>query len=128
MAQQPQKIRPLFLIALALAIVVGGALFIRSKFHKRSTPIAQTQPATRPTTVPTTQPIVAAEPGPPRTYSELMARDFPRLSTTQPIEGGLNMRDWGHFHIPYATNIDPRGVLWITHPEAEATDTLLQSA
>src|SRR5947207_12708115 len=99
MSQQPQKIRPLFLIALALAIVVGGALFIRGKFRKPKINIAQTQPATHPTTLPATAPL-AAEPAPPRTYSELIARDFPRASTTQPIEGGLNMRDWGHFPLP----------------------------
>ena len=118
MPQQPQKIRPLFLVALGLAIVVGVGLIIRTKLRRPVIPVAQTQPTTRPTTIPITPPIAKVEAGPPRTYSELIARDYPKLSTTQPIEAGLNMRDWGHFPMPYPAYIDRRGGLWITRADS----------
>src|SRR5258706_5974580 len=128
MPQQEQKIRPLFLIALGLAIVVGGGLFIRQKLRKPPMRVAQTQPTTRPTTKPSTLPSATADAGPPRTYTDLIAQNFPKLSTTQPIDQGLNMRDWGHFPMPYPAYVDRRGGLWITRSDAEATDAVLASA
>jgi hypothetical protein len=101
--------------------------FISRKF-KHVPPLSTiTPPATAPATQPATQPIVAVEP-PPRTYFELLHREFPKLATTQPIDQTLNMRDWGHFLITQPVYVDRRGVLWITRGDAEETETLLGTA
>jgi len=125
----PQPIKPtrVFLLAgLGFAIFVVGAVLVSRRFKK--VPVVQvTPPATAPATQPATQPIVIVKP-PPRTYWELIDRDFPHAATTQPIDQTLNMRHWGHFPVSYPTYIDRRGVLWITHPQAEETDVLLTTA
>src|SRR6185436_9993084 len=89
-------------------------------------PIAIKPPETAPASQPTTQPVVEVE-APPRTYFELLHREFPKLATTQPIDQPLNMRDWGHFLIAHPLYVDRRGVLWITHPQAEETATVLST-
>ncbi|HEV8604926.1 MAG TPA: hypothetical protein VGQ99_06150 [Tepidisphaeraceae bacterium] len=127
MPQHPQRVRLLLKIALLLAIATAIGFFIRKKFTRPVSIIPQPPPATSPSTQPTAQPIIALQ-SPPRTYMELINRQFPRLATTQPIEQTLNMRDWGHFHIPHPLHIDRRGVLWITRPDAEETETLLPTA
>src|SRR5688572_18646147 len=126
MAQTPPKIRPLFLLALGLALLIGAGFFIREKLRHKPVTLAPT-PSTLPTTQPATQPVVA-EVKPPRSFMELVNREFPRLATTQPVEGGMNMRDWGHFLIRDPINLDRRGRLWITRPDAEPTATLLPTA
>src|SRR5204862_1077916 len=114
------------LSGLGFAIFVVVAVLVSRKF-KHVPAVHITPPATVPTTQPATQPTVAVEP-PPHTYWELVHREFPKLATTQPIDQTLNMRDWGHFLTFHPLYIDRRGVVWITHPEAEETDTLLSTA
>src|SRR5882757_8218332 len=123
---QPNKPTRLFVLAaVGFAIFVVVAVCVSRKF-KHIPPPPIVSPATAPATQPATQSIVAVEP--PRTYWELLHREFPKLATTQPIDQTLNMRDWGHFPITHPAYIDRRGVLWITRPDAEETDTLLTTA
>lgn len=115
------------LFAAAVAIVIAFVLIaIVYKRHDKH-PLPQKSLATAPATQPATQPIIVAEP-PPRTYWELIHREFPKLATTQPIDQTLNMRDWGHFLISHPVHVDRRGVLWITRPDAEDTQTVLTGA
>ncbi len=123
----PIKPTRLFVLAaLGFAMFVVVAVFVSRRF-KQIPAVHIIPPATAPTTQPATQPVAVAEP-PPRTYWELLHREFPRLATTQPIDQTLNMRDWGHFPISHPVHIDRRGVLWITRPDAEETDALLATA
>src|SRR5207247_2422560 len=125
MSQPNKSVRLLRAAAMSLVIVIvlGVVIF---KQHRKP-PIVKIVPATAAATQPATAPVVAAEP-PPRTYFELIHREFPKLATTQPVDQPLNMRDWGHFLIPYPVYVDRRGFMWITHPEAEETDALLSTA
>jgi len=117
----------LFLVAAAILTLFIVVAVVVSKKHKPTLSVSTTLPATVPATQPATQPIAAPQP-PPRTYWELVHREFPKLATTQPIDQTLNMRDWGHFLLSHPVYIDQRGGLWITHPEAEETGTLLTTA
>src|SRR5689334_8977593 len=95
MSQQIKPTRLFILAAVAVLIFVVVTIAVSRK-HKHP-PAAKVPPAaTGPVTQPATQPLVAVEP-PPRTYWELIHRDFPKLATTQPSDQTLNMRDWGHF-------------------------------
>src|SRR5882672_8758452 len=124
---QPIKATRLFILAaLGFAIFVVVAVFVSRKL-KHVPAVHITPAATAPTTQPATQPIVVIEP-PPRSYGELLHREFPKLATTQPVDQTLNMRHWGHFLIPHPVQVDRRGGLWITRADAEETETLLRSA
>src|SRR5947207_14966641 len=92
-----QQIKParLFILAAVGVLIFVVVTIVVSRRHK-PLPIAKIIPAaTAPATEPATQPIVVE--APPRTYWELVHREFPKLATTQPIDQTLNMRDWGHF-------------------------------
>jgi hypothetical protein len=125
MSQRSTFTRVILLAAVVVAIVVVATIVSRKLKHPPAVQI--TPPATAPATKPSTEPIIAVEP-PPRTYFELLHREFPKLATTQPIDQTLNMRDWGHFLIPHPLHIDRRGGMWITRADAEETETVLGTA
>src|SRR4051794_18268261 len=101
---QPIKPTRLFIFA-AVVLAIFVVVAIRFSKKLKRAPAVHIMPATAPTTQPATQPIVVVAP-PPRTYWELLHRDFPKLATTQPIDQTLNMRDWGHFPITDPVYID----------------------
>ncbi len=122
MAWEQPKLRPLLLVGVGLALALAGGIWIWDRTH--SAPVTDTIPVVKlPQTNPTTTPVVLEKP--PRTYMEYVLKRYPSFPTTQPLKGVLPIKDAGHFVIPEPVYLDQRGVIWITRPDAEETQTLL---
>ena len=86
-------------------------------------------PTAAPTTAPATQ--VARKPATkPKelTYVDVVRTAYPKLPTTQPLGVPVDLNDAGKFVLDVPVYLCPRGDLWVTHPDARATDAVVWAA
>jgi hypothetical protein len=124
-SMEPSKppIRVLLLVALVLAGLLAGGLYLQ----RRLTPKPMVyHPASKPAaTAPAIEPA-APQPA-PRTYMDVILKQDPDFPTTQPVPP-VEISSAGHILLQDPTYLDPMGNLWITRPDAEATETVLKKA
>ncbi len=114
--------------AAILVFVVGIVTIAALAFYLASTPATSTKATTRPatTTAPATQSLAQA---PPRTYGEVLKAAYPQLATTQPMGVPLNVyTEAAHFVLTDPVYVCSRLDLWITRPDAEPGESMLEQA
>ncbi|HEV2293047.1 MAG TPA: hypothetical protein VGR35_04275 [Tepidisphaeraceae bacterium] len=121
--------RPARALAAIVVFVVGIVGIAAAVFYLATDPqdssTLTTQPATT-TTAPGSQAVVQA---PPRTYGEVLKAAYPQLATTQPMGVPLNLyTEAAHFILSDPVYVCSRLDLWLTRPDAEPAEAVLDNA
>src|SRR6185437_11495092 len=84
---------------------------------------AKTQATT--TTAPATTRSSTTGPSAPKTFIDLVKRNYPDFPATQPLEISLDRKDAARIVLRDPIYLDAAQHLWITRPDADATDAVL---
>jgi hypothetical protein len=102
-------------------ILVVLSLFIAAGCERSPAPPPTTAPATQASTKPTTKPKEL-------TYVDVIRTAYPKVPATQPLGVPVDLNDAGKFILDVPVYLCPRGDLWITHKNAQATDPVIWRA
>ena len=118
-------------LALILAIALVAVLGLAVMMWEAPTP-PPPEPDTPPTTGPATQPADADAPDepppPPATLLDVVRLTDPGFPTTQPLDFPVKFAESAKLILDLPLYIDPRGDLWITHPDAATIAQTLAQA
>lgn len=115
------------ILAVALVAVLGLAVMM---WETPTQPPLEPDPP--PTTGPATQPVdvedIPEPPPPPATLLDVVRLTDPGFPTTQPLDFTVKFAESAKLILDLPLYIDPRGDLWITHPDAASIAQTLAQA
>ena len=91
-------------------------------------PVAPAKTQATTTTVPATTRAATSGSAVPKTFIELVKRNYPNFATTQPLDTPLDRKDAARIVLRDPIYLDHSQHLWITRADADATEAVLARA
>ncbi len=105
-------------IALILTIAFVTALGMAVMLWDKPSPSPDPEPSPAPATQPVEVADITPPPPSPTTLLDVIRLAHPRFPTTQPLDFPVKFAESAKLVLDLPLYIDPRGDLWITHPDA----------